>query len=112
MCLIGKRSQGEGCKRWISLPQYFCLDGLADRLGPLFPRSETRDRALRYLQGLLSQCERKYGWHLAEWLGDATPDGVQYLLERARWDAKAMSGPGDRFSRTAVERKVIQWARE
>ncbi|NAW14026.1 hypothetical protein GRB80_14400 [Halomonas sp. D1-1] len=41
------------------------LDDLAERLGPLFPRSETRDRALRYLQGLLSQCERKNSWHLA-----------------------------------------------
>ncbi len=65
------------------------LDDVADRLGPLFPRSETRDSALRYLQGLLSQCERKNGWHLAEWLGDATPDGVQYLLDRARWDAES-----------------------
>ena len=50
------------------------LDDLAERLGPLFPRSETRARALRYIQGLLSQCERKNSWHLAEWLGDATPD--------------------------------------
>lgn len=60
------------------------LDDLAARLGTLFSRSETPDRALRYLQGLLSQCERKNSWHLAEWLGDATPDGVQYLLDRAR----------------------------
>lgn len=60
------------------------FDDLAARLGPLFPRSETRERALRYLQGLLSQCERKNGWHLAEWLGDASPDGVQYLLDRVR----------------------------
>lgn len=65
------------------------MDDLAARLGPLFPRSETRDRALRYIQGLLSQCERKNSWHLAEWLGDTTPDGVQYLLDRARWDAEA-----------------------
>ena len=63
------------------------LDDLAERLGPLFPRSETRARALRYIQGLLSQCERKNSWHLAEWLGDATPDGGQYLLDRARWNA-------------------------
>ena len=65
------------------------FNGLAERLGPLFPRSETRDRALCYVQGLLSHCERKNGWHLAEWLGDKSPDGVQYLLDRARWDADA-----------------------
>ncbi|GEN29665.1 hypothetical protein HVA01_33110 [Halovibrio variabilis] len=63
------------------------LDDLTKRSGLLFLRSETRDRALRYIQGLLSQCERKNSWHLAEWLGDITPDGVQYLLDRARWDA-------------------------
>ena len=33
--------------------------------------------------------ERKNGWQLAEWIGEATPDGVQHLLERAQWDADA-----------------------
>nr|WP_087720737.1 hypothetical protein [Salinicola salarius] len=61
----------------------------ASRLGTLFPRSETRERAIAYIKGPLRQCERKNGWQLAEWLGDATPDGVQYLLERARWDPEA-----------------------
>jgi len=65
------------------------LDDLTRRLGPLFPRSETRQRAIGYIKGLLSRCERKSGWQLAEWLGDPSPDGVQYLLDRARWDADA-----------------------
>lgn len=73
----------------LDFPISALLDDLAARLGPLFPRSETRDRAVRYIKGLLSQCERKNGWHLAEWVGDATPDGVQYLLDRARWDEAA-----------------------
>lgn len=73
----------------LDFPISALLDDLAARLGPLFPRSETRDRAVRYIKGLLSQCERKNGWHLAEWGGDATPDGVQYLLDRARWDEAA-----------------------
>ncbi|NOG32714.1 hypothetical protein HLB35_14860 [Halomonas sp. TBZ9] len=42
------------------------MENLASRLGSLFPRSETRDRAIRYIKGLFSQCERKNGWHLAE----------------------------------------------
>lgn len=70
-------------------PDPRCFDAMASRLGTLFPRSETRERAMAYIKGLLSQCERKNGWQLAEWLGDATPDGVQYLLERARWDPEA-----------------------
>ncbi|WP_256254018.1 transposase, partial [Burkholderia ubonensis] len=52
-------------------------------------RSESRERSLSYLKGLLGTAERKNGWQLAEWIGDSTPDGVQYLLERARWDADA-----------------------
>ena len=30
--------------------------------------------------------ERKNGWTLAEYAGDATPDGMQRLLNAARWD--------------------------
>ena len=65
------------------------FDALAARLGKLFPRSETRLRAMGYLKGLLSPCARKNSWQLAEWLGDPTPDGIQYLLERGRWDPDA-----------------------
>ncbi len=31
--------------------------------------------------------ERKNGWQLAEYAGDATPDGVQRLLAVYQWDA-------------------------
>ncbi|MCH4565487.1 transposase [Halomonas sp. EGI 63088] len=78
------------------------LDDLADRLGPLIPRSETCDRALRYFQGLLSQCERKNGWHLAEWLGDASPDGVQYLLDRALYLPKSWTQDRERCRRAGI----------
>ena len=42
---------------------------------------------LAYLKGLLGSVERKNGWQLAEYAGDATPDGVQRLLAVYRWDA-------------------------
>jgi SRSO17 transposase len=58
-----------------------------DLIAGLFARSETRARSLAYLQGLLSNCERKNGWQLAEWMGEASPYAVQHLLDRARWDA-------------------------
>jgi SRSO17 transposase len=29
-------------------------------------------------------------WSIAEWAGEATPDGMQHLLGRARWDADAV----------------------
>lgn len=61
-----------------------------ERMGDLFARSEVRGRSLAYLEGLLSGCERKNGWQVAECVGDGSPYGMQYLLGRARWDADAL----------------------
>ena len=66
------------------------LDGLVERIAPRFRRVEPRRRVRAYLQGLLCPVERKNGWQLAEYLGEATPDGVQHLLARADWDADAV----------------------
>src|SRR5438105_11802691 len=63
------------------------LEVVAQRLSPLFARSEPRRRVVGYLRGLLSDADRKNGWQLAEKLGDATPYAVQHLLGRADWDA-------------------------
>src|ERR1700747_2507073 len=60
------------------------------RMGDLFARSEVRERSLAYVEGLLSYCERKNSWQVAEWAGEASPYGMQYLLDRARWDANAV----------------------
>ncbi len=65
------------------------LFGAHARIAGLFARSEARERSLAYLQGLLSHCERKNSWQLAEWMGEASPYRVQHLLDRARWDADA-----------------------
>ena len=63
------------------------LRALHERIGGRFGRREPRQRALAYLRGLLGSVERKNGWQLAEFAGDATPDGVQRLLATYRWDA-------------------------
>src|SRR5436309_9020966 len=60
---------------------------VCERIDPLFARSETRERAHAYLRGLLSPIERKNGWQMAEEAGEATPYAMQYLLDRARWEA-------------------------
>jgi SRSO17 transposase len=62
----------------------------AQVVAPFFGRREPRLRARSYLLGLLSGLERKNGWSLAEFAGDARPDGMQRLLNHAKWDADAV----------------------
>jgi SRSO17 transposase len=67
-----------------------CADALAEmhaRIAHRFVRSEARERARRYLAGLLERVERKNGWQLAEAMGETGPRGVQRLLNAATWDA-------------------------
>jgi SRSO17 transposase len=63
------------------------FDELMGRIGGRFARVEPRRRARAFVQGLLADLPRKNCWTIAEHAGDATPDGMQHLLARARWDA-------------------------
>ena len=63
------------------------LEKLHGRIARRFVRSEARERVQRYLLGLLGRVERKNGWQLAEAMGETDPQGVQRLLNSARWDA-------------------------
>jgi len=66
------------------------LDGLHARIAGRFKRAEVRERARRYLAGLLDRVDRKNGWQLAEQAGEGGPQGVQRLLNSARWDEDAV----------------------
>jgi SRSO17 transposase len=63
------------------------FDALFARIAPAFYRPEVRHRAHSYLAGLLAPVQRRNAWQLAEQLGELTPDGIQRLLNAARWDA-------------------------
>ena len=63
---------------------------MARRLATYFARAQSRHRAQAYLQGLLSEAERKNSWQVAEVCGESTPYGFQSLLSRADWDADAV----------------------
>lgn len=63
------------------------LDALHRRIARRFTRAEVRERARRYLLGLLGTVERKNGWQLAEAIGEFGAKGVQRLLNAATWDA-------------------------
>jgi hypothetical protein len=39
---------------------------------------------------LLGRVERKNGWQMAEAIGERDPQGVQRLLNAAKWDAGAV----------------------
>src|SRR5689334_17476992 len=72
----------EELRRWADQ-----LEEVQERLAPCFERAEPRQRAIAYIRGLLSVTERKNGWQLAELAGEGTPDGMQRLLNTAKWDA-------------------------
>jgi SRSO17 transposase len=57
------------------------------RIAARFTRVEPRRRVRDFVLGLLSDLPRKNCWTIAEWAGEATPDGMQHLLGRAKWDA-------------------------
>jgi SRSO17 transposase len=85
MVVVHAEDPWRGVGRWI--------DAVADlhgRIAHRFARSEVRERARRYLVGLLERVERKNGWQLAEVIGEAGPRGVQRLLSAATWDADAV----------------------
>ena len=70
------------------------------RFAHLFTRSEPRKKAVKYLRGLMAQVDRKNCWQLAEAVGDQTPDAMQRLLYKAKWDADAAR---DRMQQFVIE---------
>lgn len=63
------------------------FEGLMARIAGRFTRVEPRRRVKDLVLGLLSDLLRKNCWSIAEWAGEASPDGMQHLLARAKWDA-------------------------
>jgi SRSO17 transposase len=63
------------------------LGDLQARIAGRFRRPEVRERVRRYLAGLFGRVERKNSWQMAEQMGETGPQGVQRLLNAARWDA-------------------------
>ncbi|MET9771993.1 IS701 family transposase [Streptomyces sp. NPDC006415] len=57
------------------------------RIAGRFARVEPRRRVRDLVLGLVSDLPRKNCWSIAEWAGEASPDGMQHLLGRAKWDA-------------------------
>ncbi|MGH3969685.1 MAG: IS701 family transposase [Mycobacterium sp.] len=63
---------------------------MIDRIAPRFARYEPLRHAGELMAGMVSGLDRKNCWTIAEHRGAATPDGLQHLLSRAKWDADAV----------------------
>ena len=63
------------------------FSAVIDRIAPRFARYEPLRRAGELMAGMVSGLDRKNCWTIAEHRGAATPDGLQHLLARAKWDA-------------------------
>jgi len=61
-----------------------------DRIAPRFARYEPLRHAAELMLGMVSGLDRKNCWTIAEHRGDTSPDGLQHLLSRAKWDAEAV----------------------
>ena len=63
---------------------------MINRIAPRFSRYEPLRHAAGLMLGMISGLDRKNCWTIAEHRGDRSPDGLQHLLSRAKWDAEAV----------------------
>jgi SRSO17 transposase len=77
------------------------FDGLMARIASRFARLESRRLARDAVAGLMSGLAVKNCWTLAEHAGHDSPDGLQHLLRKAKWDT---DGVRDDLRRYVVER--------
>lgn len=63
---------------------------MLDRIESRFARYEPLRHAGALMAGMVSGLDRKNCWTIAEHRGASTPDGLQHLLSRAKWDADAV----------------------
>jgi SRSO17 transposase len=79
---MARKSASLEVERWHSE-----LGKVSNQLSARFARREMKVRCEVYLECLLAQVDRKNGWQLAEYAGDATPKNIQHFIGRAKWDA-------------------------
>lgn len=66
------------------------FEGLMGRVGKVFHNKAGRENARKYINGLLSNVERKNGWQLSENAGEKTPYALQQFLYRGNWSAEGL----------------------
>jgi SRSO17 transposase len=80
------------------------LKGLIDSVRGCFARVEPWIQAGEYVRACMSDLDKRNGWSIAEWIGDATPDKTQRLLNHARWDDAGVMSAIRRFLIVGLDR--------
>jgi SRSO17 transposase len=83
---------GEGHAAWSE-----SFNEMFAQVAGAFSNAAVRRHGRAYLLGLLSHTERKNSWWLAEFAGDASPDGMQRLLNFSPWDEDACRDATSRY---------------
>jgi SRSO17 transposase len=78
------------------------LSALKQFIAPAFRRMEQRGSAGAFIEGALSDAERKTGWMLAEQAGHARPYRLQSLLGRSSWSADRLADLVRRYAMDAL----------
>lgn len=79
---MARKPTSREVERWLGE-----LGRVSEQLSDRFVRPEMKVRCEIYLECLLAQVDRKNGWQLAEYAGDASPKNIQHFIGRAKWDA-------------------------
>src|SRR5260370_41534117 len=78
------------------------INHLSQQIRQYFVRPESHQRAVVYLQGLMSNASRKNAWQVAEEMGEATPYALQHVLDRAKWDCDGVRDALHAYVREAL----------
>lgn len=85
------------------------FEELCDRIKPFFRRKEVHQHACQYLYGLLhSPCGRNC-WTLAETANETSPDGMQRLLSKSKWDHEALRAQVESEIYATLEDTATYW---
>jgi SRSO17 transposase len=110
LVVIQRKTQAVAEARIIEESFTTCSGGVFDAMAPLFAQASTRFNARDYLAGLLAELPRKNCWTIAEHVGHASPDRLQYLL------VTALGGDGvlifDETGDLKKGRSSLGWARQ
>jgi len=78
---------------------------LMRRIAPVFASEPGYKNAKNYIKGLMGSAERKNGWQMSEYLGEATPYAMRQFIYRGNYSADELRDIGREY---VVEHIALQ----